>query len=318
LGFRIQRLRQLKLEKRPVQRCIAQETFDIYAPLANRLGVSTLKWEMEDLAFRYKEPEQYSALAHSMAEKRSSREEFIETFVQHLQKHLSKIGVEAKLYGRPKHLYSIWEKMQKKSIELHDLADLLAVRIIVDNLSQCYQVLELVHVRWRHLHYEFDDYIANPKKNGYQSIHTAIFGPKNQVIEIQIRTQEMHDFAENGVAAHWRYKEGSKQDRALLRSISTLRQLFDNRIDDDTLLEEFKTEFFTNSVFVLTPTQEVRELPKGSTVLDFAYSIHTELGHQCVGAKVNKHRVPLSYPLKSGLIWPFSSGAMVAETSIPC
>lgn len=300
LAFRIQRLRNLKNESKPIQQCIAQETFDIYAPLANRLGVSNLKWEMEDLAFRYNDPQAYTSLAKSMAEKRTVREDYINRFVDYLHNRLDNAGIEAKLYGRPKHLYSIWKKMQKKNMALHELADLLAVRIIAPDLTQCYLILQIIHNKWQHLPHEFDDYIANPKDNGYQSIHTAIFGPENQVVEIQIRTQEMNDFAEHGVAAHWRYKEGSNQDLALVKSISTLRRLLENRIDDNTLLEEFKTEFFTDHVFVLTPKKEVVNLPKGSTVLDFAYSIHTDIGHQCNGARVNGHRVPLSYPLKSG------------------
>lgn len=300
LAFRVQRLRRLKFESLKVQHYIAQETFDVYVPLANRLGLSSLKWELEDLAFRYSEPLVYASLARSMADKRSDRENYIASFVSNLQTLIEATRIKTKIYGRPKHLFSIWKKMQKKNLELHELADLLAVRIIVPNLSDCYVVLQLVHNKWQHLAHEFDDYIANPKANGYQSIHTAIFGPQNRVVEIQIRSQEMHDFAEHGIAAHWRYKEGSEQDRALLKSIETLRRLLDNRIDDNTLLEEFKTEFFSDRVLVLTPQKEVLDLPKGSTVLDFAYSIHTQIGHRCSGAMVNGQRVPLSYPLRSG------------------
>jgi len=300
LAFRIQRLRGLKNESEMIQQCIAQETMDIYAPLANQLGISNLKWEMEDLAFRFLESQSYKSLAKSMADKRSDREVYIEKFVHHLDNIFSTQSIDARIYGRPKHLYSIWKKMQKKQMNLHELADLLAVRIITSDLSQCYLILAIIHNQWQHLAHEFDDYIANPKDNGYQSIHTAIIGPDNQVVEIQIRTQEMHDFAEHGVAAHWRYKEGSKQDRALEKTISTLRRLLDNRIDDDTLLEEFKTEFFSDHVLVLTPQKEIINLPKGATALDFAYSIHTEVGHQCIGAIVNGLRVPLSYPINSG------------------
>jgi GTP pyrophosphokinase len=300
LAFRVQRLRLLKNEDRQSQEHIAQETFEIYIPLANRLGLSSLQWEMEDLSFRYSESETYISLAKSMAEKRSHREEYIEKFIGYLSGWLDETGLQSTIYGRPKHLYSIWAKMHRKNMALHELADLLAVRIVVPKLSDCYDVLQLVHSKWQQLANEFDDYIANPKENGYQSIHTAIFGPGNQLVEIQIRTHEMHDFAEHGVAAHWRYKEGSTQDRALLKSISTLRRLLENRIDDYALLEEFKTEFFTDRVLVLTPKKEVVDLPKGATVLDFAYAIHTEIGHQCIGAMVNNQRVPLSYPLRSG------------------
>ncbi len=300
LAFRLQRLRMLENESDKMQYCIAQETMDIYAPLANRLGLSNLKWELEDLAFRYIDFKSYKSLAKSMADTRSAREAYIEHFVTHLQKMVSQSNLEAKIYGRPKHLFSIWKKMQKKQVQWHELADLLAVRIIAPTLSQCYMILGIVHNQWQHLPHEFDDYIANTKDNGYQSIHTAIIGSDNQVIEIQIRTQEMHDFAEHGVAAHWRYKEGSNQDVALVNTIATLRRLLDNSIDNDTLLEEFKTEFFNDRVLVLTPQKDVVNLPAGATTLDFAYAIHTEVGHQCVGAEVNGHRVPLSYPIKSG------------------
>ncbi len=300
LAFRVQRLRGLNHESQKMQQCIAQETMDIYAPLANRLGVSNFKWEMEDLAFRYIDNKSYKFLAQSMSDKRSVRETYIENFVNYLHNYLAQSTIDAKIVGRPKHLYSIWKKMHKKQMQWNELADLLAVRIITTDLSKCYLILGIVHNQWQHLPHEFDDYIANPKDNGYQSIHTAIIGPENQVIEIQIRTQEMHDFSEHGVAAHWRYKEGSDQDVALEKMILSLRYLLENRIDDDTLLEEFKTEFFSDKVHVLTPDKEVINLPSGATALDFAYVIHTEVGHQCIGAIVNGHRVPLSYPIKSG------------------
>ncbi len=301
LAFRIQRLRELKNESIKMQQCISLETMDIYAPLANRLGISSLKWELEDLAFRYIDNTSYKSLAKSMADKRSDREAYIDLFVLHLKNHLVQSNIKASsIEGRPKHLYSIWKKMQKKKMQLHELSDLLAVRIIAKNLPQCYSILGIIHNQWQHLPHEFDDYIANPKDNGYQSIHTAIIDHQHQVIEIQIRTQEMHDFAEQGVAAHWRYKEGSNQDVALEKTISALRQLLDNQIDNDTLLEEFKTEFFHDQLLVMTPKKEIKSLPKGATALDFAYSIHTEVGHQCIGALVNGHRVPLSYSLNSG------------------
>jgi len=300
LAFRVQRLRGIKRESSDVQQCIARETMDIYSPLANRLGISSLKWEIEDLAFRFLNPSDYHELARSMAEKRTDREVFIREFVDLLESMLEKQGFTAHIVGRPKHLYSIWKKMQRKNMAINELYDLLAVRIMATDISQCYIILGLIHQRWQHIPKEFDDYIANPKDNGYQSIHTAIIGPGNNIIEIQIRTREMHDFAEHGVAAHWRYKEGSQQDIALEKAITTLRKLLENRIDDDTLLEEFKTELFSDRVMVLTPKQEIRDFPKGATVLDFAYAIHTEVGHHCVGATVNGHRVPLSYALNSG------------------
>lgn len=300
LAFRVQRLRTLSLEPPEVHRCIAKETLDIFTPLANRLGIGELKWEMEDLAFRYLDPQRYKAIANSMAEKRALRESYISDYVDTLLRILKNKGIEAKAYGRPKHLYSIWKKMKRKRLECHELADLLAVRIVVNDISQCYLVLGIVHSLWKHIPTEFDDYIANPKENGYQSIHTAIIGPDQQIVEVQIRTQDMHEFAEHGVAAHWRYKEGSSQDHAMENTIAALRRILENREDDDSLLEEFKTELFSDRVLVLTPKAEVIDLPQHATALDFAYFIHTEVGHRCIGAIVNDHRVPLSYPLKSG------------------
>jgi len=211
LVFRLQRLRKLELEPADTQYAISKETLDIFTPLANRLGIGGIKWEMEDLAFRYIEPEQYRAIANSMDVNRAKRENIIDNFVNQLHGLLAEKNISARAYGRAKHLYSISKKMQRKNQECHELADLLAVRIIVDNVEECYQVLGIVHGLWKHLPEEFDDYIANTKENGYQSIHTAIFGPEKQIIEVQIRTHEMQEFAEHGVAAHWRYKEGSNQ-----------------------------------------------------------------------------------------------------------
>ena len=300
LAFRLQRLRILTNEPREFQHAIARETLDIFTPLANRLGIGELKWEMEDLAFRYLEPEQYKSIAQSMDVNRSKREAIIDGFVVDIKDLLEKQDIQVTAYGRAKHLYSIWKKMQRKNQECNDLADLLAVRIVVKDIPQCYQVLGIVHGLWKHLPEEFDDYIANPKDNGYQSIHTAVIGPEQQVIEIQMRTEAMHEFAEYGVAAHWRYKEGSSQDMAMENTIATLRNLLEHPVDDDTLLEELKPDFFSDRVYVLTPKGEVVDLPRNATALDFAYFVHTEIGDHCIGAKVNKQRVPLSYPLKSG------------------
>ena len=300
LTFRLQRLRKLSHESREAQYAVARETLDIFTPLANRLGIGELKWEMEDLAFRYLEPEQYQSIVQSMDINRSKREAIIDGFVDSIQDLLESQDIQAIAYGRAKHLYSIWKKMQRKNQECHELADLLAVRIVVKVIPECYQVLGIVHGLWKHLPEEFDDYIANPKDNGYQSIHTAIIGPGQQVIEIQMRTEAMHEFAEHGVAAHWRYKEGSSQDKAMESTIATLRDLLENPVDDDTLLEKLKPDFFSDRVYVLTPKGEVIDLPQGATALDFAYFVHTEIGDHCIGAKVNNQRVPLSYPLKSG------------------
>lgn len=300
LAFRLQRLRKLSHEPRESQYSVARETLDIFTPLANRLGIGDLKWEMEDLAFRYLEPEKYRAIAKSMDINRTKRESIINGFVETLQNLLEKHNIPAAAYGRAKHLYSIWKKMQRKNQECHELADLLAVRIVVEDIPQCYQVLGMVHSIWKHLPEEFDDYIANTKENGYQSIHTAIYGPEQQTIEIQVRTEAMQEFAEHGVAAHWRYKEGSRQDQAMENTIEALRALLEYPEDDDSLLEELKPDFFHDRVYVLSPKGEVVELPQRATALDFAYIVHTEIGHHCIGAKVNGQRVPLSYPLKSG------------------
>ncbi|CAA6814161.1 MAG: GTP pyrophosphokinase (EC, (p)ppGpp synthetase I [uncultured Thiotrichaceae bacterium] len=300
LAFRLQRLRKLYHEPRKTQYAIAKETLDIFTPLANRLGIGQLKWEMEDLAFRYLDPENYMAIAKSMDINRAKRESIINDFVDQLQGLFAGKHLRVSVYGRAKHLYSIWKKMQRKNKECHELADLLAVRIVVEDIPQCYQVLGIVHSIWKHLPQEFDDYIANPKENGYQSIHTAIFGPIHQVVEIQIRTQEMQEFAEHGVAAHWRYKEGSSQDQAMESTIQALRDLLENPVDDDSLLEELKPAFLNERVYLLTPKGAVIDLPQKATALDFAYFVHTEIGHHCIGAVVNGQRVPLSYPLKSG------------------
>ncbi|WP_299879994.1 bifunctional (p)ppGpp synthetase/guanosine-3',5'-bis(diphosphate) 3'-pyrophosphohydrolase [uncultured Cocleimonas sp.] len=300
LVFRLQRLRKLYEEDPATQYAVAKETLDIFTPLANRLGIGEIKWEMEDLAFRYLEPDQYMAIANSMDVNRAKRETIINNFVNQLQGLLAKNNIKAQAYGRAKHLYSIWKKMRRKNQECHELADLLAVRVIVEDITQCYQVLGIVHGLWKHLPQEFDDYIANTKDNGYQSIHTAIFGPEQQIIEVQIRTKDMQEFAEHGVAAHWRYKEGSNQDQAMEKTIEALRDMLENPIDDDALLEELKPTFFNDRVYVLTPKGNVIDLPQRATALDFAYFVHTEIGNHCIGAKVNGQRVPLSYPLKSG------------------
>jgi len=301
LAYRVQRLRGLPQEAPEVRRCIARETVDIYTPLANRLGVAQLKWEMEDLSFRHLEPVAYKDLAKSMDVNRAARETYIDNFVEQVSTHLQEAGIEAKIYGRPKHLFSIWRKMKRKQVQLDELADLLAVRVVVENVPQCYLVLGVVHSLWKHLPKEFDDYIANPKENGYQSLHTAVIGPDGRVVEIQIRTREMHEFAEHGVAAHWRYKEGSKQDQAMENMINALRRLLENREDNDqSLLEDLNAELYSDRVFVLTPKGRVLDLPKGATPLDFAYAIHTDVGHRSRGARVDGHIVPLNYQLNSG------------------
>lgn len=301
LAYRLQRLRLLKHEEEDgVRYKIARETLDIFAPLANRLGVGQLKWELEDLAFRYLQPDEYRQLAKDLATNRAEREAYVHRFIALLEEELRDNHVQAKVYGRPKHIYSIWSKIQRKHAALDDLYDLLAVRVMVERIPDCYAVLGLVHGKWLHIPKEFDDYIANPKDNGYQSLHTVVIGPEGRPVEIQIRTREMHSFAEYGVAAHWRYKEGGKQDVALDRSINSLRRLLDSKEDDHGLLEDFRSELFADQIFVLTPKGQVIRLKKGATPVDFAYAIHSEVGHRCRGAKVNGHIVPLTYELKSG------------------
>ncbi|WP_455385459.1 GTP diphosphokinase [Acidihalobacter prosperus] len=300
LAYRVERLRKLGAESYDKRRCFARETLEIYAPLANRLGIGQLKWALEDLSFRYLEPQEYKRLAKSLEERREERERYVQAFVEELRSALESEGLAAEVYGRPKHIYSIMKKMRRKHLALEDLYDLRAVRVLVDKVSTCYAVLGVVHALWPHIPKEFDDYIANPKENGYQSLHTAVIGPGGKAVEVQIRTRDMHAFAEQGVAAHWRYKEGGRQDQTLERVIHSLRQLLDHRDDDEELLEGFHTELFGDRVFVFTPRGDVLDLPRGSTPLDFAYMVHTEVGHRCRGAKVNGRIVPLTYELKSG------------------
>ena len=300
LGWRLQYLRLLSNVDLHEGREIARETMDIFAPLANRLGVNQLKWEMEDLAFRYLEPIGYKQIAKSLTAKRIEREAYVETFTENLQELLEKSDIEAEVYGRPKHIYSIWKKMQRKHLSIDQLYDLRAVRVIVEDVKACYTTLGIVHEKWKHVPAELDDYIANRKPNGYQSLHTVVIGPGGRYVEIQIRTQDMHVFAELGVAAHWRYKEGGVQDAAMERVVGSLRRLLDTNDDNDELLEDFRAEIFPDRVFVLTPQGDILELSKGSTPLDFAYAIHTSVGHRCTGAMVNGVIATLDHQLNNG------------------
>jgi GTP pyrophosphokinase len=302
LAYRLQRLRLLKENPdEAIRRQIALETLDLFTPLANRLGVGQLKWELEDLSFRYLEPDEYKRLAKALAANRAQRESFIHHFMAELREKLETAEINAQVFGRPKHIYSIHCKMDRKEVPLEELFDLHAVRVIVRDVPTCYAVLALVHRDWLHIPREFDDYIAHPKPNGYQSLHTVVVGAEGRPVEIQIRTEDMHSFAEYGVAAHWRYKEGSKQDKALDHNVSTLRQLLEARDEDKQgILNSFRSELFDDQIFVLTPKGQVIRLRKGATPVDFAYGIHTEVGHRCRGAKVNGRMVPLTHPLKSG------------------
>ncbi|MDX1795311.1 MAG: bifunctional (p)ppGpp synthetase/guanosine-3',5'-bis(diphosphate) 3'-pyrophosphohydrolase [Hydrogenovibrio sp.] len=300
LAYRVVRLRNLKNEPEEVKQQIANETQLIFAPLANRLGIAQLKWELEDLSFRYLHPDIYKSIASQLDAKRAEREIFIQNVIKTLEEMFDAKGFNYKISGRPKHIYSIWKKMTNKNLEIDELYDLRAVRIYVDNIEQCYEALGSIHSRWNYIKEEFDDYIASPKENGYQSIHTVIVGAENKTVEIQIRTHEMHRHAEYGVAAHWRYKEdGKKLDASLEQSINLVRQMLEYN-DNPDLLNEISTELLSEHIYAMTPTDEIITLSKGSTPLDFAYYIHTELGHRCRGAKVNGRIVPLTYQLKTG------------------
>ncbi len=278
-------------------------TRDILAPLANRLGMGALKWQLEDLAFRKLEPEAYQNLSRQIDQKRAERDSYIRFSIETIEQTLKKESLSGKVSGRTKHLYSIWKKMQRKQVEVDSLYDLHAVRILVDDISDCYAALGVVHGLWSHIPKEFDDYIANPKGNNYRSIHTAVHGPKGRVLEIQIRTHEMHNAAELGVAAHWRYKEGSRYDPGFEKKIHWLRQLLewkDDISEQDGMVEQFREEMVDEHIYVLTPEGEVIELPEGGTALDFAYTIHSGLGHRTRGAKADGKIIPLNQSLQSG------------------
>ena len=293
------------------RRARAQLTRDIHAPLANRLGIWQLKWELEDLAFRYLEPETYRRIAQQLDEKRTGRERYIASVTATLREALAEHGIAAEISGRPKHIYSIWRKMQKKQLAMEELYDLRAVRVAVADIGACYAALGLVHALWLPIPSEFDDYIARPKPNDYRSLHTAVIGPEGRTLEVQIRTHEMHAQAELGVAAHWRYKEGGKGgDKAFDRKIAWMRQLLEpsgeggreegGREEGVGLAGEFDAQLAEERIYTLTPKGEVIDLPRGGTVLDFAYHVHTMVGHRTRGAKVNGRIVPLGHQLRSG------------------
>ncbi len=302
LSEQLVRMRALLKGPEDLLRAHAQLTRHIHAPLANRLGIWQLKWELEDLAFRALQPETYKHIARMLAEKRKHRESFIQQVKTELQQLLDSHGIRGEVQGRPKHIFSIWKKMQQKNLSFEQLYDVRAVRILVDSVGDCYTVLGLVHGRWQPIPGEFDDYIAMPKANNYQSLHTAVVGPGGRAFEIQIRTHEMHEHAEKGVAAHWRYKEGNAEDPLLQKKINWMRALLEQKdeVSDQALLQEFQQEQDENRVYVLTPKGKVIDLSAGSTVLDFAYHIHTEIGHRCIGAKVNGRIVPLTTVLETG------------------
>ena len=304
LAERVMHLRNLMTAPKEEQVLAAKECFNIYAPLANRLGIGQLKWELEDFCFRYLHPEEYRQIAKKLSEKRLDREQYITDFVHHLQSMMDSDHIRAEVYGRPKHIYSIWRKMQRKNLPFEELFDIRAVRIICERVEDCYSALSVIHSQYKHITKEFDDYVANPKPNGYQSIHTVIYGPKNKTIEIQIRTEQMHNDAELGIAAHWKYKEGSTDKMtAYDRQISWLRKLLawqQEMSDSGEIQETVRSQIFDDRVYVFTPKGDVIDLPARSTPLDFAYHIHSDIGHRCIGAKVGGKIVPFTYELKMG------------------
>ncbi|QFI56734.1 GTP diphosphokinase [Aeromonas simiae] len=304
LAERIACLREAKLADEETRVLMAQEISNIYAPLANRLGIGQLKWELEDLAFRYLHPETYRQIAKQLDEKRLDRERYIRDFVHDLKVSLAEAGIEAEVYGRPKHIYSIWRKMQKKHLEFTELFDVRAVRVVTKRLQDCYAALGIVHTHFHHIPREFDDYVANPKPNGYQSIHTVVVGPEGKTVEIQIRTDQMHQDAELGVAAHWRYKEGTSAGKGGFEDkIEWLRKLLawqEDMSESGSLLEDLRSQVFEDRVYVFTPKGDVIDLPAGATPLDFAYHIHSMIGHRCIGAKIDGRIVPFTYALQTG------------------
>ncbi|PWG61660.1 GTP diphosphokinase [Sediminicurvatus halobius] len=303
LAERLHDMRVLKHRPPEVQQRMARETMDLYAPLANRLGIWQLKWEMEDLCFRFLDPVTYKRIARLLAEKRVDRERYIAEMQERLESALREAGIEAEVTGRPKHIYSIWRKMQRKGLGFHELFDIRAFRVLVDTVPQCYAALGVVHSLWQPIPREFDDYIASPKENHYRSLHTAVVGPSGRTVEVQIRTREMHQQAELGIAAHWRYKEGRGQDPAFDAKVAWLRRLLEAGTDENAeedILDRFKAEVFEDRVYVITPQGDVVDLPRGATPLDFAYHVHSEVGHRCRGAKINGRIVPLTQPLQNG------------------
>ncbi|WP_392552295.1 GTP diphosphokinase [Orbus wheelerorum] len=304
LAERITYLRDLIDAPREKQVLAAKECFNIYAPLANRLGIGQLKWEIEDFCFRYLQPDEYRLIANQLHEKRMDRERYINDFVANLQNVMNQDDIKAEVYGRPKHIYSIWRKMERKNLTFDSLYDIRAVRIICQRVEDCYAALGIVHSQYKHIAKEFDDYVANPKPNGYQSIHTVIYGPKDNAIEIQIRTEQMHNDAELGIAAHWKYKEGSTDKMtAYDQRISWLRKLLawqQEMSESGEIQEQVRSQVFDDRVYVFTPKGDVVDLPTGSTPLDFAYHIHSDVGHRCIGAKIAGRIVPFTYQLKMG------------------
>ena len=322
LAEQLVRLRHAKELGADERERLALEARSVFAPIANRLGVWQLKWELEDLAFRYLEPNEYRHIASALNERRADRERYIDAVCETLRSEIGKHGVTAEVYGRPKHIYSIHRKMERKHLAFEEVFDVRAVRIVVSSLPDCYAALGVVHGLWTYIPGEFDDYIATPKGNFYRSIHTAVIGPQGRSVEVQIRTREMHEHAELGVAAHWQYKEGGARDAQYERKIEWVRRLLEPQDADGTepvdpdkeFLERMHVELFEDRVYALTPKGEVVDLPRGATPLDFAYLVHTDLGHRCRGAKVNGRIVSLDTQLANGEIVEIITGKHAAPS----